>query len=250
VKRTPAVALVLLLASAWARGQTRGAELTRQLKPVHPEKLTKSLTQGNVLLIGRVDTHGKLQDLRVGGATLSDFIAPALNAANAWEFRPALRDGQPIDIAINLVMRFRLTSNLRGQIARPILGDLSVFPADASGKRTAPEGFPIARTPGAQVHVEAVLDVSPADSTRQISVKAEAVSPRGRMTKVFERRVVVEPKHSDVKVSFSSPVGADWPDGVWRLRFTADGADAGSGEFWLAGDPERFDFAAALRNLK
>jgi len=250
VNRTRASALALLLVSAGALGQTRGADLTRQVKPAYPEKLTRSLTQGNVLLIGRIDTHGKLQDLRVGGATLSDFIGPALNAAAAWEFRPALRDGQAIDIAGNVVMRFRFTSNLRGKISKPMLGDLSVFPADASGKRTAPEGFPIARTPGAQLHVEAVLDVSPDDKARRISVKAEAVSPRGRMTKLFERSVAVEPQHSEVKISFSSPVGADWPDGVWRMRFTADGSDAGNGQFWLAGDPQHFDFATALRNLK
>jgi hypothetical protein len=250
LNRARAAALVLLLVTASAVGQTRGADLTREVKPVYPEKLTRSLRQGNVLLIGRIDRHGKLQDLRVGGATLPDFITPALNAAAAWEFRPATRDGQPIEIAANIGMRFRFSSNYRGQLSQPILGDLSVFPADASGKRTAPEGFPIARTAGAQLHVEAVVDISPDDKARRISVKAEAVSPKGRHAKIYEKTLPVEPKHSDVKVSFSSPVSADWPDGVWRLRFTVDGADAGNGQFWLAGDPDQFDFATALRNLK
>jgi hypothetical protein len=164
--------------------------------------------------------------------------------------RPATRDGQPTEIAANIGMRFRFESNYRGQISEPILGDLSVFPADASGKRTAPEGFPIARTPGVQLHVEAVVDVSPDDKARRFSVKAEAVSPKGRVVKVYEKTLSVEPKHTELKVSFSSPVPAEWPDGVWRLRFTVDGADAGSGQFWLAGDPEHYDFATALRNLK
>jgi hypothetical protein len=250
LSRARAAALALLLVSGWARGQTRGAELTRELKPVYPEQLTRSLRQGNVLLIGRIDKHGKLQDLRVGGATMPDFITPALNAAVAWEFRPAMRDGQPIEIAANVGMRFRFNSNYRGQISQPILGDLSVFPADASGKRTAPEGFPIARAAGAQVHVEAVLDVSPDDKVRRFSVKAEAVSPKGRPIKIYEKTISVEPKKTEMKVSFSSPVAGDWPDGGWRLRFTVDGADAGNGQFWLAGDPDHFDFATALRNLK
>lgn len=243
-------ALALLLVSASASGQTRGADLMREIKPVYPEKLTKSLRQGNVLLIGRIDKHGKLQDLRVGGATLPDFITPALNAAAAWEFRPAMRDGQPIEIAANVAMRFRFSSNYRGQLSEPILGDLSVFPADASGKRTAPEGFPIARTAGSQLHVEAVVDVSPDDKPRSITVKAEAVSPKGRIFKIYGKKLSVEPKHSEVKVSFSSPVSAEWPDGVWRLRFTVDGSDAGNGQFWLAGDAQHYDFATALRNLK
>ena len=250
MNRARAASVALLLVSAWVRGQTRGADLLREVKPVYPEKLTRSLRQGNVLLIGRIDKHGKLQDLRVGGATLPDFITPALNAAAAWEFRPAIRDGQPIEIAANIGMRFRFNSKDRGQLSQPILGDLSVFPADASGKRTAPEGFPIARTAGAQLHAEAVVDVSPDEKARQVSVKAEAVSPKGRLVKIYEKKLSVEPKHTDVKVSFSSPVSADWPDGVWRVRFTVDGVEAGNGQFWLAGDPEHYDFPAALRILK
>jgi hypothetical protein len=42
-------------------------------------------------------------------------------------------------------------------------------------------------------------------------------------------------------------VGADWEEGVWTLRFLADGREAGGGQFWVARDPSRFDFAAALR---
>jgi len=42
-------------------------------------------------------------------------------------------------------------------------------------------------------------------------------------------------------------VGADWEEGVWSLRFLADGREAGGGQFWLARDPSRFDFATALR---
>jgi hypothetical protein len=250
LNRKSVVALWLLLICASARGQTRGADLTREQKPVYPDKLTVSLQQGNVLLIGRIDKRGKLQDLQVSGSSLPDFIGPALNAAAAWEFRPAMRDGQPVDIAANVGIRFRLESNLRGQIPRPILGDLSVFPANASGKPTAPEGFPIAKTASAQLHVEALLDISPDQRTRQISVKAEAVSPRARAIKVFDKSVPVEPNRQEVKISFSAPVGGDWPDGVWRLRFSVDGVDAGGGQFWLAADPVHFDFVTALKNLK
>ena len=42
-------------------------------------------------------------------------------------------------------------------------------------------------------------------------------------------------------------IGADWEEGVWTMRFLADGREAGAGQFWLARDPSRFDFAAALR---
>jgi hypothetical protein len=56
----------------------------------------------------------------------------------------------------------------------------------------------------------------------------------------------VPAKKGEVRLSFSAPVGGTWEDGVWALRITADGASAGGGQFWLAGDPTRFDFSAAM----
>ena len=243
-------ALGLFLLAAVSAGQSRGAELKSQKKPVYPETLATGQQQGNVVLIGRIDKQGKLQDLRAVGSTLPEFIEPALTAAKAWEFKPATRDGKPIDIAANVAIRFRLESKIRGQIARPILGDLSVSPADAGGKPSAPEGFPIRRGADAKIHIEASLDVPPDPKPRDAKVLAEAVSPRGRRVKLFERSVAIKPKHQEVKFAFSPQVGTDWEDGVWRLAFTVEGADAGGGQFWIANDPARFDFAGALRKLK
>jgi hypothetical protein len=243
-------ALGLFLAAAAVSAQTRGAELVREQKPAYPEKLATALQQGNVLLIGRIDKRGKLQDLRAVGSTLPEFIEPTLVAARAWEFRPALSNGKPIEIAANIGMRFRLESSVRGQIAGPILGDLSVHPADATGKPKAPEGFPIRRGQDQMVLVKTSLDVSPDPKGRQIAVVVDMVSPRGRRVRLFEQAIALKPASQVVKFSFAAPVGADWEDGVWRLRFAVDGADAGGGQFWLARDPARFDFAAALRKLK
>jgi len=240
----------LLLAPQVARAQTRGAELISQKKPDFPEALATGLQQGNVLLIGRIDKTGKLQDLRAVASTLPEFVAPALIAAKTWAFKPATRDGKPVDIAANIGVRFRLQSNVRGQIARPILGDLSVFPADASGKASAPEGFPIPRGAGTRLRVEAVLDISPDAKARDVDTIAEAVSPKGRRIKIFQGVVKVRPGQQEVKFFFDTPVAKDWEDGVWRLQFTANGSDAGGGQFWLAGDPIHYDFVTALKNLK
>ncbi|HEY6928361.1 MAG TPA: energy transducer TonB [Thermoanaerobaculia bacterium] len=240
----------LLLMPAAGRAQTRGAELTSQKKPDFPEALATGLQQGNVLLIGRIDKTGKLQDLRAVSSTLPEFIAPALVAAKAWTFKPAMRDGKPVDIAANIAVRFRLQSNVRGQIARPILGDLSVLPANDSGKASAPEGFPIQRGGNPRLRVEAELDISPDAKAREVDTIAEAVSPKGRRVKIFQGAVKVKPGQQETKFAFDAPVGKDWEDGVWKLQFTANGADAGSGQFWLAGDPAHYDFVTALKNLK
>jgi periplasmic protein TonB len=243
MRRTAALlAAGFLLAAASSPGQTTGAQLLKQPKPVYPENLNKGLRQGNVNLIGRIDTKGKVQDIRFVDATHDGFVEPAVAAVNAWEFRPARRDGKPIEIAANIGMRFRLEGKNHGEITRPILGDLAVFPADASGKSKAPEGFPIRRGADPRLRVEAVLDVSPDPKPRKVNVTVEAVSPRGRRVLIHEELVSVNPKAAEVKIPFTPAVGADWEDGVWLLRFQADAKDAGGGQFWLAGDPEHYQF--------
>jgi hypothetical protein len=248
--RAAALAALLLVPSS-GRAQTRGAKLISQKKPDFPEALATGLQQGNVLLIGRIDKTGKLQDLRAVASTLPEFTAPALIAAKTWTFQPAMRDGKPVDIAANIAMRFRLQANIRGQIAHPILGDLSVFPADASGKASAPEGFPIQRGGNPKLRVEGVLDISPDAKARDVDMIAEAVSPKGRHIKIFQGAVKVNPGQQEANFPpFDAPVGKDWEDGVWKLQFTVNGAAAGSGQFWLAGDPSHYDFVTALKNLK
>lgn len=247
--RVPALMASLLLSASVVLAQTRGAELVKQQKPVYPIHLANALRQGNVLLIGAIDVHGRVEDIKAVHATHPDFTQPAVDAVRTWEFQPATVNGKPIAIAANIGVRFRLESGQRGQLSSPILGDLAVFPADASGARAAPEGFPIRRGGNARIRIEAVLDLSPGPAARKLHVQASAVSPRGHRVPLLDRQVDVARGKPDVSISFSKPVGTDWEDGVWMIRFTVDGADAGGGQFWLAGDPERFDFEGALRKL-
>lgn len=246
MRPAPALTAVLLLSASQVLAQNRGAQLTKQPKPVYPEDMSKGLRQGNVLLTGRIDTHGKIQDLKVVATSHEKFAEPAMAAVRSWEFRPATRDGKPVDIAANIGVRFRLESDKRGEIPRPTLGDLAVFPADAAGNRSGPEGFPIKKGSDPRLRAEAVLDVSPQEKPRTLTVVAQAVSPGHRTVKLYEGSVVVPAKAKEVKIPISAKIEPDWEDGVWLLRFTVDKAEAGGGQFWLARDPARFDFAAAL----
>jgi TonB family protein len=223
-------------------GQSVGARLVKQPKPVYPESASKGLRQGNVNLIGRIDAKGKVTDIRFVAATLVGFVEPAVAAVNAWEFRPATRDGKPIEIAANIALRFRLEGEKRGEMPTPILGDLAVFPADASGKASAPEGFPVRRGSDPKIRVEAVLDVPPGAKASSVPVSVEAMSPKGRKLVLFQQTVAVKARTAEVKIPFAAAVGNDWEDGVWLLRFKANQADAGGGQFWLSGDPEHTAF--------
>src|SRR5262249_41861141 len=177
--KTVTALLSLLVASA-AAAQTTGAQLLKQPKPAYPDAASKGLRQGNVNLIGRIDTKGRVQDLRYVGSTIEAFVDPAVVAVKGWEFKPATRAGKPVEIAANIALRFRLEGNKRGDISSPIIGDLAVFPADASGRASAPEGFPIRRGTDPKIRVEAVLDVSPEEKQRNVAVLAEAISPIGK----------------------------------------------------------------------
>jgi TonB family protein len=239
--------LFLSAAMAFAAGPATPAEVQKYQEAVYPEALLKGQQQGNVLLIGRIDREGNVQDLRMIAASFQGFIEPALAAVRAWHFKPATRDGKPVEIAANVGVRFRLKSDRRGLIPQPILGDLPVYPADASGNRAAPEGFPIRLGVDPKVRAEAVLDVEPQPKARSIRVRVEATSPAGKPYILLECSIPVPSKATEVRVPTVAAVGADWPEGVWILRFIVDGKDAGGGQFWLARDPSRFDFAAALR---
>lgn len=225
--------------AASAKGQTREAVQTKRQDPVYPEK---SEGQGNVLMSGRIDKQGRLGDLHLLAASAKEFIKPAADAVKAWEFRPAMRDGIPIEVPANIGVRFRIPGEKRGLIPAPILGDLAIFPADESGKRTAPEGFPIRRGQDRALRAEAHLDVPPNLNARTLSVRVEAVAPSGRHVAIFQPPVAVPARVMEVTIPVVARIGADWEEGVWMLRFTVNGNGAGSGQFWLASDPAHFTF--------
>jgi TonB family protein len=240
--RTTLVACLLAGASAIAAAQTRGATRTKFTPPVYPEDPAKKDPQGNVLLIGKIRPDGRVSDLHMVSASGQDFIRPAIDSVRTWEFEPALRNGKPVEIALNAGVRFRITGAGRGRIPLPILGDLAVFPADASGRKTGPDGFPLRKGKDAALRAEVDLDVPPREAPRTISVDVSALSPKGRKIPVFQPPIAVPALSTDVKFPVVIPVGDDWEDGVWILRFDVDGKSAGGGQFWLATDPETFRF--------
>lgn len=246
LRHSAAASLLALGLGTAAAAQTTAAQVTKYKEAAYPESLLNARQQGNVLLVGRIDAQGRVQDLRAFAASHDGLVTPALEAVRAWEFKPATRDGKPVDIAMNVAVRFRAQGEKRGVLPQAILGDLPIFPADATGKKKAPEGFPIRRGADPKLRADAVLDVTPHLQARKIAVKVEAISPKGRRFPVHETSVSVPANVTDVRVPFSTAVGGTWEDGIWALRFTADGLEAGGGVFWVAADPASFDFAAAL----
>jgi TonB family protein len=238
------VCLVLLLpyATSDAAAQTRGAVQTSQIKPVYPENLFKTQRQGNAIVIGKIDAQGHPQDLRILLTSMSEFSKPALEAVKLWAFKPPLKDGKPVEVFLNAFLRFRIQSDQHGDVEAPILGGLDIMPADASGKATAPDGFPIRIGKDPTLRAEVELDVPSTPAARTLAVRVEAVSPKGKAYPTFQSPVAVPAKTNEVRFPTVVKIGDDWEDGVWFLRFTAEGKNVGAGQFWVARDPARFQF--------
>lgn len=243
-------ALVFVLA-AGALAQTVGARLEVKKEPEYPENLKMSQQQGNVLVIARIDRQGKLQDITPIATSHDGFIAPTLDALRLWKFKPATKDGKPIEIAVNIGMRFRLQiPERRGKLPRPMLGNLDISPADANGRATAPEGFPIHKGTDPKLFADALLDVSLNPTANTLSLQVEAWSPARRRLPVYEAPLFVPANATELKVPVVVAIGADWEEGIWMLRFFVGDADAGGGQFWLAKDPALFDFASKMPRPK
>ncbi|MEO8349125.1 MAG: energy transducer TonB, partial [Acidobacteriota bacterium] len=256
VKRAAAIVGAILLGTALpALAQPVAAELTKYQEPAYPDAILKAQLQGNVNLVARIDKEGKIQNLLPLASSFQPLIDPAIAAVEKWRFKPATRDGKPVDIAANIGVRFRLKAEergakpqpIRGALPQPILGDLPIFPADATGRKTGPEGFPIRLGFDPKLRAEAVLDVDPQPKARKMKVRVEATSPLGRPYILFDNTVAVPANAADVKIPVVAAVAADWPEGVWIMRFSADTKEAGGGQFWVARDPNRFDFTTKPR---
>ena len=94
----------------------------------------------------------------------------------------------------------------------------------------------------ASLRAEVLLDLPPMGEARTLTVKVEAVSSKGRHVAVFQPPVAVAAGATEVRFPVVAPIGNDWEDGVWALQFTVNGLPAGGGQFWLAGDPDHFQF--------
>jgi TonB family protein len=241
------LAITGLVCALWAAAapvisQTRGATRTDKREPAYPEEASQKDRQGNVLLIGRIDAKGNVTDLHMVSASSTEFVTPAMDTVRQWKFQPALKDGKPIEIPLNAAVRFRKTGRGRGAIPLTILGDLAVYPADASGAKTAPDGFPIRRGRDPALRAEVLLDVPPSERPRTMAMQVEAISPSGKSVPIFQPPLAIPALATDVTFPVVARIGPDWEEGVWILHFTADGKTAGGGQFWLASDPDHFTF--------
>lgn len=76
--------------------------------PDYSEEARKAKYQGTVVLWLIVDANGKPRDVRVARSLGMGLDQKAIEAVRQWKFKPALKDGSPVAVQINVEVNFHL----------------------------------------------------------------------------------------------------------------------------------------------
>jgi len=82
------------------------AELLAYFPPFYPLPLRMEGVEGTIDVVFRVDAAGMVSEVRVLGATASEFTEYAVEAVQKWRFVPANQDGAPVPVIIRMKVPF------------------------------------------------------------------------------------------------------------------------------------------------
>jgi TonB family protein len=77
-------------------------------EPEYSEEARKAKYQGTVVLWVVIGSDGRAKDLRVQRSLGMGLDEKALEAVRKWRFAPALKDGRPVPVQVNIEVSFRL----------------------------------------------------------------------------------------------------------------------------------------------
>jgi len=76
--------------------------------PEYSDEARRAKYQGTCVLSLIVGPDGLPQDIRVARSLGMGLDEKAIEAVKQWRFQPALKDGKPVAVAINIEVQFRL----------------------------------------------------------------------------------------------------------------------------------------------
>jgi TonB family protein len=90
-------------------GTLTGLELIRKVDPKYPQTLIKENVDGEVILYAIIRKNGTVDSIQVVRSVDPQLDRNAMEALSRWEFHPALRDGQPVDLeaVVRIPFHFR-----------------------------------------------------------------------------------------------------------------------------------------------
>jgi TonB family protein len=98
------------------RNGVRAPRAIYQPDPEYSDDARKKMTNGVALLWLIVDTEGKPRDIKVVVPVGDGLDEKAVEAVKTWEFEPAMKDGKPVAVQINVEVAFRLYGSIVGKV--------------------------------------------------------------------------------------------------------------------------------------
>jgi len=88
-------------------GTVQESKLIRKVLPIYPEIFTRARISGEVFLEVIIDEEGNVSDVKVlrGHILLAE---EAVRAVRQWKYSPTLLNGEPVPVASNVTVIFRL----------------------------------------------------------------------------------------------------------------------------------------------
>jgi TonB family protein len=85
---------------------------TRYVPPQYPDNAMENRISGTVTVQYVVDKRGRTKDVHVIQSSPKDvFDHAAIDAIREWRYRPAIYDGQPVEVPVRTLIRFELPKN-------------------------------------------------------------------------------------------------------------------------------------------
>ncbi len=84
-------------------------QVLAQMRPLYPAHARRRRIEGEVTVLFTVNIEGRAQEIEVlKGDPAGVFETAARRAVERWRFRPALKDGNPVQVRVRQVIRFRM----------------------------------------------------------------------------------------------------------------------------------------------
>ena len=109
-------------------------------EPEYSEEARKAKLQGTVTLYITVDTNGRTSDIRVLKSLGLGLDEMALDAVKQWKYKPAMKNGQPVEYNTTVQVTFRLLPDLVSDEERAAFLKLQDAPAAAPASSTTSSG--------------------------------------------------------------------------------------------------------------
>lgn len=89
-------------------GDVKAPVLLQRADPVYPEEARAARISGIVIVEVVIDKNGEVRDAVILKDLPNGLGQAAVDAVKQWKFKPATKDGQPVDVLFNLTVNFRL----------------------------------------------------------------------------------------------------------------------------------------------